>query len=198
MTIDLRSLEKYAEEHGVPIMEKTGIKFLKDYIKKNKIKSILEIGTAIGYSALSMASVSEDITVTSIERDPERYLEAVRNINKFNMSKRITLILNDALTTNIEGKFDLIFIDAAKAQNINFFNHYLPNLSDNGTIITDNMNFHGLVENKEEIKSKNLRAMVTKIENYIIFLDEHPDFDTNFYDIGDGIAVTTRKECKND
>ena len=106
--IQLDELKKYAEENNIPIMQKDGIDFLTKYIKENNIKNILEIGSAIGYSAIKMALVDDDIKITTIERDIERYNVAVKNINDFNLSDRINIILGDALDTNIEDLYDLI------------------------------------------------------------------------------------------
>jgi len=189
-----KEIEKYAEEKNVPIMQKRGIDFLCKIIEKSNVKSILEIGTAIGYSAIKMADVSEDITVTSIERDQDKYMLAINNIKKAGMDKRIKLIYGDALETQIEGKYDLLFIDAAKAQYINFFNKYKDNLNDGGIIVSDNMNFHGMVDNISEIKNRNTRQLVGKIKKYIDFLETNEEYKTKFYKIGDGIAVTIKKE----
>ena len=186
------NIEKYAKENGVPIMQKDGIEFLKLYIKNHKIKNILEIGTAIGYSAINMALVDENIKVTTIERDEVRYKEAIKNIKDFHLEDRIKIILNDALETKIIGKYDLIFIDAAKAQNIKFFEKYKYNINDDGVIITDNLNFHGLTHNIEKIKSKNLKSLVRKINNYKEFLKNNEEFTSFFYDIGDGISVSKK------
>ncbi|MBQ1496061.1 MAG: O-methyltransferase [Bacilli bacterium] len=187
-------IEEYAKLEDVPIMQKRGINFLCDLIKDNKIKNILEIGSAIGYSSIKMALVDKDIKVTTIERDENRYLEAVKNIKRCNLENQIDIILGDALETEIKGTYDLIFIDAAKAQYIKFFNKYKENLASNGIILSDNMSFHGLVEEKERIKNKNLRQLVNKIKRYIVFLEENTEFKTDFYKVGDGIAVSRRVE----
>ena len=194
----IKEMEKYAEEKGIPIMQKRGINLLCKFIEKNNIKSILEIGTAIGYSAINMALTSDDITVVSIERDQDRYIEAIKNIKKCKFEKRITLVLGDALNIDLTGKYDMLFIDAAKAQYIKFFEKYKENLVDDGFIVSDNIDFHGFVENKEEIKSRNLRQLVTKIQRYIDFLTNNEEFDTKFYKVGDGIAITYRKEVKSE
>lgn len=189
----LKQIEDYAKKNNIPIMQKRGINFLCKYIKEHNVKNILEIGTAIGYSAIKMALVDEDIRVTSIERDETRYLEAIKNIKSLNLDKRITLMLGDALNTNVNEKYDLIFIDAAKAQYLNFFNKYSTNLSDKGAIISDNMSFHGLVGTDGKIESRNVRQLVGKIQRYINFLKENNEYDTIFYEIGDGIAVTVKR-----
>ncbi len=185
-------LEEYAKKNNIPIMQKDGILFLKDYIVKNNVKNILEIGSAIGYSAIQMAIINDDINIVTIERDDIRYKEAVKNINNFNLNKRINIILGDALDTKIDGKFDLIFIDAAKAQYIKFFEKYKFNLADNGVIISDNLSFHGLTNPDVIIKNRNLRQLVGKINKYKEFLENNKEFSTEFFDVGDGIAVSRR------
>ncbi len=190
----IKQIKKYAEDNNIPIMQTAGIDFLTTFIIKHQIKNVLEIGTAIGYSAIMMSLCSPTIKVTTIERDEVRYLEALKNIKKLNLEDRITLIFNDALKTKIDGKYDLIFIDAAKAQNIKFFEMFERNLNDGGVIITDNMYFHGLVrKNEKEIKSRNVRGIVRKIKDYITFLKENDNYNTTIYDIGDGIAVSEKK-----
>ncbi len=194
MDKDFKSIEKYAEEHNIPIMEKTGIKFLTKYIEENNVKSILEIGSAIGYSAIKMALVNENVKITTIEKDNVRYMEALKNIKDFGLEKRITLIYGDALLLNIEDKYDLIFIDAAKGQYINFFEKYSKNLNKKGVIISDNIDFHGLVNKEERIESKNLRQLVDKIRRYIDFLKENASFETTFYKVGDGVSISRKRE----
>jgi len=191
----VEEIEKYAKENNIPIMQKDGINYLVNFIKTHNIKNVLEIGTAIGYSAIMMCMASEDVKVTSIERDNERYLEAVSNVNKSHLDDRISLIFGDALDLKLDGTYDLIFIDAAKAQNIKFFEKYKFNLKDDGYIITDNMNFHGLVKKPlEEIESKNVRGIVKKIIEYKEFLVTNDSFDTEFLEIGDGIAVSHKED----
>ena len=189
----LEIIEKYAKEENIPIMQKSGIEFLENYIRENNVKTILEIGTAIGYSSIRMASISKDIKITTVERDEDRYKIACENFKNFNLQDQIDIILNDALDIELKDKYDLIFIDAAKAQNIKFFEKFKNNLNKEGTIITDNLNFHGLTDKVEEIKSKNLRALVRKINNYKEFLIQNREFKTEFLDIGDGISISIKR-----
>jgi len=191
---DIREIKAYALENNVPIMLDDGIDFLINYIVKNDKKNILEVGTAIGYSAIMMALSRPDIKVTTIERDKERYLEAIKNVKKFNLEDRITLIFNDALEVKLKEKFDLIFIDAAKSKNEEIFKHFEPNLDTNGVVVTDNINFHGYVKQElSEIESRNIRGLVRKIKNYINFLENNVKYKTTFYELGDGIAITEKR-----
>lgn len=192
----MRRIKDYAKENNIPIMVDDGIDFLTTFVIKNQIENVLEIGTAIGYSAIMMALCNPKLKVTSIERDEKRYMEAVKNVKSLELEDRVTLIYNDALNVKIDGTYDLIFIDAAKSQSIHFFEKYKVNLNDKGFIITDNMKFHGYVDKPlEDIKSRNLRGLIRKIKEYRKFLEENKEYKTLFYDnIGDGIAVTSKNE----
>lgn len=188
----IEKIEKYAHENNIPIMEKEGIDFLTNYIKEHNIKRILEIGSAIGYSAIKCTLVDNDITVTTIERDKERYNIAVKNINEFNLSSRINIINDDAFNINLNEKYDLIFIDAAKAQYIKFFEKFKNNLDENGVIISDNLKFHGLVDGNDDNLSRNVKGLVRKLRLYIDFLQNNKEFKTIFYNVGDGVAVSSK------
>lgn len=189
----IKQIKDYADVNNVPIMNDSGIRYLMNFIQKNQVKKILEVGTAIGYSAIMMCSVSPDIVVTTIEKDEKRYLEAIKNIKKMGMEDRIHLIYKDALDVKVDEEYDLIFIDAAKAQNQRIFERFESNLKYDGAIITDNMKFHGLVDKKlEDIKSKNLRQLVRKVLDYTSFLKGNIHFETEFLDVGDGLAVSRK------
>lgn len=185
----IEKIEEYAKENKVPIMEKEGINFLTNFIKENNIKTILEIGSAIGYSAIKMAMINDSIKVITIERDIVRYNEAIQNIKQFNLESQITIINQDAFDVELIDKYDLIFIDGAKSQSTKFFNKFKINLNKKGYIITDNIYFHGLTYSQENL-SKNLRQMTKKIREYIEFLNNNEEFKTEIYNIGDGIAVS--------
>ena len=190
--LDLEMME-YAKENNVPIIQLEGLHFLRQVIMLKNCKNILEIGTAIGYSSIQMAKLGAH--VDTIEINEASYNLAIDNINKANLSDKINVFLADALEIDIEklGKYDLIFIDAAKAQYINFFNKFKVLLNDKGVILTDNLLFHGLVLESETIESRNLRQLVNKIKKYNDWLMEQDDFDTTIYNIGDGIALSIKK-----
>ncbi len=189
-------MEKYASEKNVPIIEKDSITFIMKYIKANNVKNILEIGSAIGYSAILMASVSANSYITTIERDGDRYMECLKNVKKCGMDNKINVVYQDALEVNLSDdiKYDLIFIDAAKGQYTKFFEKFKHFLAPNGVIITDNINFHGHVGNSENIDSSNLKSLVEKIENYVEFLKDNTEFTTKFYNVGDGLSVSVKNE----
>ncbi len=187
-------MEQYAKEKNVPIIEKESIAYIMKYIKANNVKNILEIGSAIGYSAILMASASKEVKVTTIERDEIRYMECLKNVKKCGFEKEVNVVFQDALEVNLTGvTYDLIFIDAAKGQYKKFFEKFQYFLAPGGVIITDNLKFHGYVGKKETIDSKNLRGIVDKIESYVDFLKTNEEFETEFIDVGDGISVSRRK-----
>ena len=195
MKEQIMEMEKYAHENNVPIIEKKSIVKIMKYIQEHNVKTILEIGSAIGYSAILMASSSKDVTVTTIERDETRYMECLKNVKKCGLEKKINVVFQDALELNLseELRYDLIFIDAAKGQYTKFFEKYKHFLNPGGCIITDNIKFHGYVGESSKLDKGNLKSLVEKIENYVEFLKNNPDFDTKFFDVGDGLSISTLK-----
>ena len=192
----VEEIERYAMQFKIPIIQKEGLEFITSYIKENNVKTILEIGSAIGYSAIKFALIRNDIKVTTIERDKERFGIAIKNIEKLKLTSQIKIINIDAFDYNDDNKYDMIFIDAAKAQYIKFFEKFKNNLKENGVIISDNLKFHGLVEHPENTSNKNTKQLVRKIQNYVDFLKKNKDFDTQFYDVGDGISVSIKNTTK--
>ena len=190
---DLSSLKDYASENSVPIMFDEGIEFIVNYIKENDVRFILEIGTAIGYSAIKFAQINPEIRIFTIEYDIERYQKAVENITKLNLDDQITVFLGDALKFDFTEKFDLIFIDGAKSQYINFFEKYKENLAPDGVFISDNLSFHGMVEDISLTQNYSTIKLIRKLKRYIDFLKANTEFQTEFYQLGDGVAVSRRK-----
>ena len=188
-------LRKYAEINNVPIIKRDSLVLIQAILKMIDAKTMLEIGTAIGYSALSFVSNKEDLYIDTIERNEVMYNEALKNVSELNKTNAINIIFDDALEVDNNNlkKYDVIFIDAAKAQYQKFFDKYAPLLNDNGIILTDNIIFHGCVENQENL-SKNVRSMVKKIDNYNHYLNTLDDYQTYYLDSGDGLAITMRKK----
>lgn len=194
MDKSLKMIEDEARKRGIPLMLDDGMDFMLDYIYKNNVKSILEIGSAIGWSSMKMALVSSDISVVTIEKDTYRYNEALCNINDMNLGSRISIYNMDACEFETDKKFDLIFIDASKGKNKLFFEKFCNNLTEKGVIITDNLSFHGLVQDDSLIKTKNQRGLVNKIKDYISFLENNTKYVTEFINIGDGISISKKKQ----
>ena len=189
----LQEMIKFAIENDVPIMQNEGIAFLIMLLKVKKPLRILEIGSAIGFSS-SMMALNSEAKIDTIERDPKMIAECKKNHTELNLVHRINLIEGDALDTLEivkDNKYDLIFIDAAKAQYIKFFEMYSPLLNDDGVILSDNLYFHDLLFT--EVNNRDLRQLVRKVGKYNDFLLNNPDFETHIFKIGDGIGVSTRK-----
>ena len=190
---EVSEIKKYARKNQVPIMKDDGLDFICNYIREHNVKRILEIGTAIGYSAIQFAKVNPDITVVTIEREIDKVIRAKQNFHDNGLEERITVLNEDALMLeNLPGEFDLIFIDAAKAQYIKFFEKFKVNLAPDGVIISDNLSFHGMVEDFSLTKSKDTIRMLKKIKKYVEFLKTNPDYTTEFFTVGDGISVTRK------
>lgn len=189
----LLEMIKYATEFDVPIMQNEGIAFLIMLLNVKKPLRILEIGSAIGFSSSIMALNSNAI-IDTIERDSKMITECRKNHEDLGLTDRINLICGDALDT-IElvkdNKYDFIFIDAAKAQYIKFFEMYSPLLKEDGIILSDNLYFHDLLFT--EVNNRDLRQLVRKVGKYNDFLLNHPEFETHIFKIGDGVGVSTRK-----
>ena len=196
---NIDDIKLYAAKNSIPIMRDGGIDFICNYIKENKIKRILEIGTAIGFSAIEFASRAPDIFVTTIELDIDRHIKALQNIHDSGLEVRIKAINGDALKVelldpqNQPQLFDMIFIDAAKGQYINFFQKYKENLSPDGVFISDNLSFHGMVDDLTLTHNYSTIKLVKKIRKYIDFLKQNTEFSTTFFANGDGISVSKRK-----
>ncbi|MFD1358309.1 O-methyltransferase [Fictibacillus halophilus] len=190
-------MEEYARQHDVPIMELSGMETLLTYVRLKSPKRILEVGTAIGYSAIRMALANEITEIVSIERDEERYNIAKENVNALDLNDRITLLLGDAneLQSQVEqyAPYDFIFIDAAKGQYQNFFDHYSAMLSQDGMIITDNVLFRGYVADESGLESRRLRSLVKKIRSFNEYIMQHPDYYSSILPVGDGMMVSIRK-----
>lgn len=189
----LVSLSTFASENNVPIITKEGIRFLNQIISISKSKRILEIGTAIGYSSINMA-LNNNVEIVTIERNEEMYSIANENIKIAGLDSKIKIIHIDALEVDELklGKFDLIFIDAAKAQSIKFFEKFKSLLNSKGIIVTDNLLFHGLVYG--EVKERNLKQLVRKIDTFNKFIVTQEDFDTHIYAIGDGMSLSVKRK----
>ena len=190
----LKDLKQEALKLGIPIIEDEGLAYLLKLIEQKHIKNILEIGTAIGYSALQMAAF--DVEIDTIERDEHMIKHAKRFIANHKNGHRIRLIEADALTYKGPlGSYDLIFIDAAKSQYKRFFEHYSTFLNEDGIIVCDNLFFHHLDKNK--VKNRHTRALLKRLEDFRIFLAQNDTWTTEFIAVGDGLSVSKRVKNEN-
>ncbi len=192
----LVSLRAFAEHRNIPIIDLESARFLKQLLKLKHCETVLEIGTAIGYTAIMMAKEPGVRHVTTLERDQRMADTARRHIAHSGLEDVIVLLEEDALTVNFDGlpktQYDLLFIDGAKAQNINFFEKYEHLLSPGGIALVDNVLFHGLIE--ENIRSKNLRQLLRKIDAFNQYIMTRRDYDVAIHNIGDGLCLIIKKE----
>ncbi|SCS26092.1 O-methyltransferase [Staphylococcus caeli] len=196
---DIESLRAYAEMHQVPIVDRLTLDMIKQLIRLHKPLNILEIGTAIGYSAMQFASVASDIHVTTIERNIEMQQKAQENFNQFGYTSQIRMIQGDALEqfSKVNDRtYDMIFIDAAKAQSKKFFELYTPLLKVGGLVITDNVLYHGFVSDISVVRTRNVRQMVKKVIEYNEWLMNNPAYTTNFLNMDDGLAISIKGELQ--
>lgn len=191
----IKEIKEFAHNNNVPIVFDDGLELIIETIKKENCKNILEIGTAIGYSSSNMALVNDDIFVDTIERMEPMYKEALKNIKRLDLEDKVNIYFGDALDFDdslLKDNYDLIFIDAAKAQYINFFEKYEKHLKVGGIIISDNLAFHGLVETNGAGESRRIVALVRKIKRYVNWLNENKNYETTYYSIGDGVAISRK------
>lgn len=191
----IEEIKNKALLEGVPIIKDEGLAFLLNFVKEHNIKNILELGTAVGYSSMLMASLDKDIHIDTIEKMPDMYNQAIVNIKNNNLDNQITCYHMPIEEFKTDKIYDLVFVDAAKAQYGKYTEQFLPNLKEDGFMLYDNMIFHGLIYKVDEIESKNLRNMVKKIIKFREFVKNDNRFDIIMFDnIGDGILILSRRK----
>lgn len=191
----LKEIHDQARAEGIPIMFDDGMEFLLDYIRKHEnIRDILEIGTAVGYSAIRMAEIRWDMEIDTLEVNPEMYEQALKNIEAEHLSDRIHVHLTDAAQYETEKIYDLIFVDAAKSQYRRYQEHFLHNSRPGTVFVYDNLNFHGIVDDESLSRNRSTIQMTHKIHKFRDHLLKDERFETVFYpETGDGVAISVRK-----
>ncbi|MDM8534909.1 O-methyltransferase [Clostridiaceae bacterium HSG29] len=189
-------LRKYANEKNVPIIEVETEKMLEVFIKASNIKSILEVGTAIGYSSIIFSrAMNYNGKLTSLEINKETHEIAKKNIKEYkeslNIDFDIKLVLADAKTglESVKGIYDLIFIDAAKGHYKKFYDQITENLKEGSIIISDNVLFKGMIAT-DEYMIRRKKTIVKRMREYIDFLMNSPLLTTTVIPIGDGVAIS--------
>lgn len=191
----LLEMEQYAEAHHVPIMQLSGIEALSQILRIQNPKSILEIGTAIGYSAIRMAKALPNTSIVTIERDTNRVEVAKQFIAKSNVESQISVIEGDALEVELDSNstFDAVFIDAAKGQYMKFFEKYSPLVPSGGVLYIDNMYMHGLSDLDIKEVPKRKRTMIRNLKQFSDWIMQHPDYTSAFFPIGDGLLICLKR-----
>ena len=192
----MNEIEKYALETEVPIIRRSMQSLLKFLLQFAKPKNVLEVGTAIGFSALLMSEYApKDCHITTIEKYEKRIPIAKENFKKAGAEDRITLLEGDAIEIlkELEGSYDLIFMDAAKGQYINFMPDILRLLAPGGLLVSDNVLQDGdIIESRFAVTRRN-RTIHARMREYLYELKHHPDLETVILPVGDGVTLSTKK-----
>ena len=195
----LTELERYAKETNVPIIRPQMQSFLKVLLAMQQPKQILEVGTAIGFSALLMAEYGPaDCHITTIEKYEKRIPLAKENFKKAGREDRITLLEGDAteILKELEGPYDLIFMDAAKGQYIHFLPDVLRLLAPDGLLFSDNVLQDGdVLESRFAVTRRN-RTIHSRMREYLTMLTHTPELTTSVIPIGDGVSLTMKKNTE--
>lgn len=198
-TEELNELERFAKETDVPIIRTEMQSFLKLLLMIKKPMQILEVGTAIGFSALLMNEYApKGCRITTIEKYEKRIPLAKKNFRKMGKEKEITLLEGDAteILAKLEGPYDFIFMDAAKGQYIHFLPDIVRILSEDGLLISDNVLQDGdVVESRFAITRRN-RTIHSRMRNYLYELKHHPELETSIIPVGDGVTVSVRRSVE--
>ena len=196
--MNLEEILKEARSEKIPVMLDDGIVFLCDFIKSHEqIHRILEIGTAVGYSAMQMALLRDDIQIDTLEINAELAEKAKHNIMDNDLEDRIHVYLTDAMDYQTDRIYDMIFVDAAKAQYIHYMPEVLRLLKAGGTLVSDNVLQDGeIIESRFAVERRN-RTIHGRMREYLYELKHHEDLITSILPLGDGVAVSTKKEKKD-
>ena len=196
--MNLDEIKKNALENHIPIIMVDTLNVIENIMKEIKPTAILEIGTAGGYSAICFSRFLEDGgRIDTIERDEERVKEARENIKIIDENKNINILEGDAveILPTLNGKYDMIFIDAAKGKYPFFLKEALRLLDDNGIIFADNILYKGYV--MSDYNKHKQRTAVTHLREYIKLTTENPELETKILEVGDGLAITRKKKINN-
>ena len=196
--MNLDEIKKNALENHIPIIMVDTLNVIENIMKEIKPTAILEIGTAVGYSAICFSRLLADGgRIDTIERDEERVKEARENIKIVEKNKKINILEGDAveILPTLNGKYDMIFIDAAKGKYPFFLKEALRLLDDNGIIFADNILYKGYV--MSDYNKHKQRTAVTHLREYIKLTTENPELETKILEVGDGLAITRKKKINN-
>ena len=186
--------EKALKDH-IPIIMDDTLEYIYKLYEHKKIDNILEIGTAVGYSAICFTKFLEvDGIIDTIERDENRIIEAKENIKKADVENSINIISGDAveILPNINKKYDMVFIDAAKGKYPFFLKQSLRLLKEDGVILADNILYKGYV--MSDYNKHKQRTAVRNLREYIKEVSENPNLETEILEVGDGLAISRLKE----
>lgn len=191
---ELNKIKEKALEDHIPIIMDDTLEVIEDYLKEKNVNRILEIGTAVGYSAICFTKVlSEEGIIDTIERDEERVKQAKINIEKAEVKDKINIYKGDAveILPTLNEKYDVVFIDAAKGKYPFFLKEALRMIKENGVIFADNILYKGYV--MSDYNKHKQRTAVRNLREYIKEVSENPNLDTEILEVGDGLAISRLK-----
>jgi predicted O-methyltransferase YrrM len=191
----LEELENYASENNVPIVHKEVAELLKVMLKIQRPKRILEVGCAIGYSSILFAKALEgNCEIITVERNEDMIKAAKENIKKAGFENVITILEGDAVEKlkEVEGPFDMIFLDAAKGQYKLFYDMVIDKLKIDGVLISDNILYKGMVASDEYVIRRK-KTIVKRMRNYLDYICNCNYLDTSLLPMGDGVAISYKK-----
>ena len=190
---ELQKIKQKALEEHIPIIMDDTLEVIEKYLKENKPHKILEIGTAVGYSAICFTEIlAEDGQIDTIERDSERVKEAKENIKRAEVENKINIYEGDAveILPMLDNKYDVVFIDAAKGKYPFFLKEALRMLNEKGIIFADNILYKGYV--MSDYNKHKQRTAVRNLREYIKEVNENPELETEILEVGDGLAVSRK------
>ena len=183
-------LKKDALENHIPIIMDDTLEKIKEILETEKPKRILEIGTAVGYSASCFVKYAEEVIVDTIELDEERAKQAIENVKKIGVDKNINIMIGNAveILPTLSGEYDIVFIDAAKSKYSIFLEEGIRLIRNGGLILADNVLYKGYV--MSDYNKHKQRTAVRHLREYIKEVTENPNLETEILEIGDGLAIT--------
>ncbi|MDO5361172.1 MAG: O-methyltransferase [Eubacteriales bacterium] len=196
-TLFLENLEQYALEKRVPIIRREMQSFIKMFLALNQPKRILEVGTAIGFSTLLMCEYGpKDLEIVTIENYEKRIPIAKENFRKAQREKQITLLEGDAgkILKELDGSFDMIFMDAAKGQYINWLPDVMRLMKKGGVLISDNVLQEGDIIESHYLVERRNRTIYKRMREYLYELKHNPALVTSILPLGDGVTVSVKQE----
>ena len=191
----LDEIEKYGRDNKIPILLDDSLEFISNILKEIRPNRVLEIGTAIGFSSICFSKyLAEGGVIDTIERDENRIEEAKQNFKKVEVENKINLYEGDAvdILPNLNEKYDVVFIDAAKGKYPFFLKEALRMIKDNGIIIADNILYKGYV--MSDYNKHKQRTAVRNLREYIKETTEDPNMITEILDVGDGLAISRLRD----
>ena len=190
----LENLRRESLAASIPIMDDDSLQFLTEFVSEHGCRRMLEVGTAVGYSTVSIAAASEDLEIVTLEVDPQRHRQAVNNIAMAGLSSRITAILADARQYETDEMFDIILLDGPKAHNSELLHRYERNLREGGYFIIDDVYFHGFIEKPHVVTSRRLMRLVKRFQKFQEEIENNDCYECTRINLGDGLLIARKKE----